>query len=331
MVVESGIYYGTELDPQKSGTKVRSGSESGIFSSILADLSSGTLYYFRAYANDHTREVLGEVRSFTTKDEAQEIIHERVWEEPRVKPRASSLEAPEARSEDADHTDSSDPILNHDLVAYYPFNGNGYDVSGNRNNGKANDKRVFQRGAVGVSGGCADFSQGEDFIECDGQPFNFGHDPFTFSAWVKIKSFSFDGKWGTIIEKNNYGPHNKSPFLLVTHEGKVGFGAGGWYTNPKEIVIGTKILRTGTWYHIVGVRAKDSQKIYINGELDASAVMSNLNSGNSYDLYIGRRQTLSDSYSCSFNGYIDEMGIWGRALTPDEIGEIYINIDWIDE
>lgn len=230
-------------------------------------------------------------------------------------------------------TDNSVPNPNdllQDLISYWKFD----EVSGNvaadsygNNNGSAGDERVFSSAISGISGTCADFTQGNDYIASTSTPFNFGYDPFTFSAWVKINGAPGSDDWGTIIEKNNYGAGHKSPMLLVLSDGRVSFGAAGWYSNPREIVISTTKLDIGVWYHLVGVRGKDSQKIYIDGKLEASESMTNLNSGNSYKLFIGKRQT---GDACAFNGYIDEVGIWKRELSPEEVSHLSNNKDWFD-
>ncbi len=64
-VTETGFYYGTS-----SGSltiKVSSTGSATPFSTVLADLASGTIYYYKAYVKEGSEEVFGTVKSFTTK------------------------------------------------------------------------------------------------------------------------------------------------------------------------------------------------------------------------------------------------------------------------
>ncbi|MCM8779000.1 MAG: LamG domain-containing protein, partial [Candidatus Omnitrophica bacterium] len=80
-------------------------------------------------------------------------------------------------------------------------------------------------------------------------------------------------------------------------------------------------LSTGAWYHCVVVRDGANMKIYIGGNLDNSR--TNGPTGNvgssTYQVYIGKM-----SYaSYWFNGLIDEVRIYNRALTQEEIQYSY--------
>lgn len=220
-------------------------------------------------------------------------------------------------------------ISTNGLIAYFPFNGNANDESGNGNEGIVNGATLTNDRFENENS--AYFFDGvDDHIESTSSPFNFGYGPFTFSVWIKIESIDFlDYRWGTIIEKRNYGPGHKSPFLLLNPDSTIAFGAAGWYTNPKEFVKGSTHLDFHKWYHIVGVRGKNSQKLYINGELDASETMENLSSGNSYNLFIGRRQTWLGDEDCAFTGVIDDIRIYNREVGEDEVDILFSEGGWI--
>ncbi|MEM3893579.1 MAG: LamG domain-containing protein [Thermofilum sp.] len=73
------------------------------------------------------------------------------------------------------------------------------------------------------------------------------------------------------------------------------------------------------WYHFVGVRDGDTIKIYVNGVLrkSTSGVVGSVN--NTLDVIIGNRGDLQTP----FNGIIDDVRIYNRALSDDEIRAIY--------
>jgi hypothetical protein len=95
-ITARGIVWGTNTSPTISlGTKTTDGSGSGQFTSKIGGLSKSTKYYVRAYATNAAGTAYGNELTFTTTTED----------------------------------------LNSGLVAYYPFNGNANDESGNGNNG----------------------------------------------------------------------------------------------------------------------------------------------------------------------------------------------------
>ncbi len=78
---------------------------------------------------------------------------------------------------------------------------------------------------------------------------------------------------------------------------------------------------TGEWVHLVAVRTMHNTKIFINGELDNEFTTSAIvNIYGEYPFFFG-----FDGVSRFFNGIIDEVGIWRRALSSEEILLLYNN------
>ena len=74
-------------------------------------------------------------------------------------------------------------------------------------------------------------------------------------------------------------------------------------------------LTTG-WYHIVGSHNETTLKIYIDGVMKGATTKTG--SGSSFNTFIGY-----DNNSNYFNGTIDEISIWNRTLSDDEISRIF--------
>ena len=79
------------------------------------------------------------------------------------------------------------------------------------------------------------------------------------------------------------------------------------------------VITTG-WQHIAAVYDGTYGKLYRNGELVASKNIGQFTLRTSYDFYIGCRPTSGSYY---FNGPIDEVAIYSKALSPEEIKEHY--------
>jgi hypothetical protein len=83
--------------------------------------------------------------------------------------------------------------------------------------------------------------------------------------------------------------------------------------------VGTTVLSTGTWYHVVFVRNNSSVQLYLDGVLDGSATVSPTYGGTSNTFIIGIRPEGSWTYQ----GLLDEMSIYNYALTPTQVAAHY--------
>ena len=65
-VSEKGVFYSTSNKPEASGTKIKMGSGSGLFSGSVTGLLGGTKYYIRAYATNSDGTSYGNLITFST-------------------------------------------------------------------------------------------------------------------------------------------------------------------------------------------------------------------------------------------------------------------------
>ena len=72
-----------------------------------------------------------------------------------------------------------------------------------------------------------------------------------------------------------------------------------------------------TWVHVATVYDGKEHKLYVNGELDVSESKSGAITVNNENLGIGWVD--NNRY---FDGVIDEVKIWTRGLTEDELAEV---------
>lgn len=169
-------------------------------------------------------------------------------------------------------------------------------------------------------GKCLSFDGDNDYVTVvDNDVLNFDADQdFTLSAWVKFNVI--DGKWRSIINKcipNNDG------FSLMVHPTNSQLYFYRWdsdSTNSKAFVSNTSLI-TGIWYHVVLVReAGGTNRFYINGLEDA------IDADVSYN-YATNQPLLFGKYSLSPNhfldGVVDDIRIYNRALSGDEVSALY--------
>lgn len=135
------------------------------------------------------------------------------------------------------------------------------------------------------------------------------NDEITIEAWIKPDAVDY---YRTILSKYwNVG------YYLRIRDGRVEFEAG-WTT------LSDVLIAPNNWYHIAGTYDGTVQKIYVNGVLVKSEALSyHLPIGvTAQNLVIGA-QTVS--HELGFDGIIDEVAIFNRALTRTEIQQHYQN------
>ena len=84
------------------------------------------------------------------------------------------------------------------------------------------------------------------------------------------------------------------------------------------------ILSFDVWYNICVLYGENKADIYLNGRLDASRSWSGLIATTSLDFLIG--QMLPGDQQYNFKGSIDDLKIYNRILSADEIKNIYDDI-----
>ena len=144
---------------------------------------------------------------------------------------------------------------------------------------------------------------------------NAGEDPtgFTIAAWVKVEQFTKN--WQCVVgkgEQNQWRMHRRENGTTMT-------GNGGNDDTPN----GTAQFEAGDglWRHCILVSDVPGNRhaFYVDGEEDATA--DNINpQGNIMPMMIGQNPDTGDR---TWEGWIDEVVFWNRALTPEEIAELY--------
>lgn len=82
------------------------------------------------------------------------------------------------------------------------------------------------------------------------------------------------------------------------------------------------MVDTGDWYHFALVRDGDTNKIYVNGQLEHTNLSSSNGSISSQNpnLLVGVRRTLNSGF---FHGSIDDLVIYDCALSDSEVEELF--------
>ena len=219
-------------------------------------------------------------------------------------------------SEQCGHNDGVD--LSTDLEAYYPLDGNAEDVSGNGYDGTVEGSVSFTTGEVG---GAA--TKGSDgYIALPSFPDDPVGTGLTFSAWINTTD---DGAVGQRIfadDENNTGGYALSL-------GDPGPGAVRFYSRNKDTIsldTPSGVVQNDTWHHVVGVYDDVAQerRIYVDGSLEATLADDTGAWGtDSGTATIGGETSASGESDRQFEGAIDDVRVYSRALSASEVQSLY--------
>jgi len=141
----------------------------------------------------------------------------------------------------------------------------------------------------------------------------------SFSVWIKPANLSNNY---AILSRWNESPEagGKNFLFRLNTTGKLQAWVGTGATTGVTTGETTTTLSAGTWYHAVVTwsgTVDDKMRIYVNGSLDTTGATASPGAA-SGPLYIGESSSASP-----FDGSMDEIGWWDKALTSTEITALY--------
>ena len=208
-------------------------------------------------------------------------------------------------------------ILKTDLIGYYPFCGNANDLSGNNNHGIVSGAKLAQD-RFGNINSAYYFNGNQDFILMEKAMKNYN--TLTISGWynsaaIQGASFVYCGINSPNLGCNGFG---------------VGQGQGDWINEGNNLHCASscsggwrsaeyELPSINTWNHFSLTKNNEEYGVYINGKLirkfsaPHETEISNL-------IFIGAASSLGDY---SFQGFLDDIAIYNRALSEQEITNLY--------
>jgi hypothetical protein len=223
------------------------------------------------------------------------------------------------------------------LVGYWPFNGNANDESGNGNNGVSTGVNLIadRNGELNsayefTTNGWSPGSQlSEVYI-----PYNnsLNVSQISISTWIKTYDWGWPGSWGVIIARFEQGysnPNGESWAIGVsTLSNPLNNGElrSVLIEHPQNYFdnIGNQ-LPVNDWIHLTVTFDGFVHKQYIDGVLayqSSAPVGFVLNQQGTSGISIGVSDQANGHWQ-PYNGVIDDIGIWNRALTADEVLALY--------
>jgi len=203
-------------------------------------------------------------------------------------------------------TSAANADISSALVAYYRLDGDATDTSGNGNDG------TFMGSPQSVPGkfGQALEFEGQDYVQVEGYIPISGAADRAVTAWIKMQADGVQGivSWGVVSRQNKW--------VLRLDNGRLRCEIEG------SFVRGDTLLNDGEWHHTGVSFANDGTpqlgdvELYVDGVLEAHGESTlEIDTNTTGNLEIGRNLK-NDGF---FQGSIDDVRIYDRALTENEI------------
>jgi len=201
------------------------------------------------------------------------------------------------------------------LVGWWPFNGNANDESGNGNNGTVNgaalalDRFGNENKAYYFNGHSSITANSSNEIS------NNINNELSISVWFKLNSY-FNGRtsdFSPLISKDGPYWHQYQSFISST-------GIGFW--GPNIYQGASSQIDLNNWYNIVTVFKNGMIKFYTNNVLVGTVIdqVTGLQPCSGSVLEMGMDMANQVEY---LNGELDDVAIYNRALTQEEITQLY--------
>ena len=219
-----------------------------------------------------------------------------------------------ACSEDGDPAAPAGPDLNAGLAGHYAFEGSADDATANGQDG------VLLGGAT-VNGHLSVGSNDTDALSLPAGMLN-GRTDFTVAGWVRMEVFHiWPSQWisgATTSDDNSLGiwySPNENRWAMCLASNTYKFDMNSTFEDQG-------------WHHIVVTRKGDQAALYIDGAVVTAAldVPSDPLAIDDGGLIVGQDQdTLGGGFSTdnSLAGGVDELRIYGRAVSAAEVKAIY--------
>jgi hypothetical protein len=227
------------------------------------------------------------------------------------------------------HIDTLNDIhLADGLVAYYPFNGNANDTSGNGLNGTINGGVTFSNDIKGNPNSAVTFDGSTGYITVPDNTGKFQTNAVTVSFLVKLTNPSArtafisntnftDGSGFSYSAQIGQTGLNKFEFAVESNT----LGCGLTPNDPTNTVDAANAITPNKWYNVICIFSDSLQQIFVDGILNTAVTRNSgtLNHCANDVLLLG---SWWSGDAILLNGSMDEVRIYNRALNQDEIDQL---------
>lgn len=219
------------------------------------------------------------------------------------------------------------------LVGLWSFDGKdisgttAFDRSGQGNHGTI----VGAKPTIGKIGQALGFNGSNSYAETAPSNFNINGNIMSMSVWVNPLNYINDGLIREVFRHEYKDSSNQGGYLFSWR----GDWSDVWEVGIRLNDNGTlkfnycssmnqSVIPANTWTNIIFVSDGSDFKCYVNGALHGSTVLNNGNIQGGKSLIIGAYSVNGGAKSRFFNGSIDDVRIYNRALSAEEVKQLYL-------
>ncbi|MFC1461170.1 LamG-like jellyroll fold domain-containing protein [Verrucomicrobiota bacterium] len=220
----------------------------------------------------------------------------------------------------------AESTLTNELFGYWPFTGNANDESGYGHHGVVHGASLTTD-RFGNSNQAYLFNGSSDYIEVESsEDWIFTNMDFTVCTWLKFDYVPSLNMEQTMMVGHSEGSNMSNKWFTgysVYHPDER-YGGFAFHvndtTNCDYIAYYPCVPSTNQWYHLVAIISSNTYKIYLNGDFASQEVWAHVIPKIDAPLTIGMAESIY------FEGILDDIRIYRRALTSNEISTLYANI-----
>lgn len=207
------------------------------------------------------------------------------------------------------------------LMAYFPFAGNANDATGNNHHGTISGA-TLTTDRFGNSNSAYAFNGSSNYIEIS-QASTLTFSEYTYTAWLYLTAYpagtNLQTASGVILDIGSIA--SDQYIYVVNYNPDYGISGSGYYVGGGGYDAHTGTLpNLNQWYHVAVTRSSTAYKLFVNGTLIQTVSLSATGPeyGGSPSGFIGKRS--GDLQY--FEGKIDEVRIYSKVLSPNEIQQL---------
>lgn len=203
------------------------------------------------------------------------------------------------------------------LLALYNFDSKqnaplGADASGRNRHATVEGQPATEAGRLGTAMRCGEFST----FTVPAGSFTSPLSQITWSAWIKPEVSQHAPILEFSADPYRYGPH-----LWVTQDGGLSMNVWGRPRNDRVVQAAPGSVVVERWCHVACSYDGTNAMVFVNGEAAGAGQWKGLQLEVGYPFYIGLRTGWGHG-DAVFRGLIDEVAIYDRALSADEVRQL---------
>ena len=224
------------------------------------------------------------------------------------------------KTDNVDTTQTLDIIGDNSCIACYPLDGNANDLSGNYN-GTWSGTEAYDTGRFGQAALSNDYS---NELKAD---LNLVVSEYTISYWVYLYEYNSEGEnAGALCIDDDNGDMEMQYFFSTSETSPSRGLMGNFFGTPVDTRGSTKNIPLNQWTHVVISVSRTNINIFRDGSLLENILYTPKNSTgilSTIGMFYGVLYSGDTRNTDHMKGLIDQVRIFNRALTDDEVQLLY--------